>query len=194
MKNLKIIENENGKTAVLCSQLYKVLGLDETHFNRWLNKNIINNPFAVENEDYTFLSYPNGKIRNKQNSLIRLKEEISKGHDPLTRPKGEIRKRNRQRTKDFVLSLDFAKHLAMMCRTVQGHFVRVYFIEYEKIHKAKENEIIEILKKRLSTYERLEQIRLIRIELNREVRELKTVLASTPMLNPVTNQLTLNFE
>ena len=194
MKNLEIIGNENGKTAVLCSQLFKALGLSESQFVRWTKKNITNNPFAIENEDYTFLNSSNGRTNNKKNSVTRLKEEISNNPNPLTRHNVEIRMRNRGRAKDFVLSLDFAKHLAMMCRTKQGHDVRAYFIEYEKIHREKESKIIEVLKKRLSIYERMEQIRLIRLELNREVRELKTVLASTPQIIDLqTNQLTLNF-
>lgn len=34
MKNLEIIQNENGKEAVLCSQLFRELGLQTTHYKR----------------------------------------------------------------------------------------------------------------------------------------------------------------
>jgi anti-repressor protein len=187
MQDLSIIKNENGKQAVQCSQLYKALGLEKDYFNRWVKKNITNNPFAIESEDYTPLNCNEYSLRRKKRDSLPITT-------PVTLPKEEIRTRNRQRKQDFVLTLDFAKHLAMMCRTKQGYNVRTYFIEYEKIHREKESLIIEVLQKRLSAYERLEQIRLIRLELNKEVRELKTVLASTPQLiDPLTNQLTLNF-
>lgn len=40
-------------------------------------------------------------------------------------------------TKDFAISLEFAKHLAMMARTIKSHEYRNYFIKCEK--KLKEN-------------------------------------------------------
>jgi phage anti-repressor protein len=187
MKNLEIIENENGKTAVLCSQLFKALGLETGNYSRWIDKNIVNNQFMFEGTDYLPLGIDSFTLRRKRRTFSPLKEGIAQSEVKTTH-------RNRKRNIDFVLSLDLAKHLAMMCRTKQGHAVRTYFIEFEKIHREKEAQIIEALKKRLGIYERMEQIRLIRIELNKEVRELKTALASTPkIINPSTNQLTFNF-
>lgn len=43
--------DENGMTTA--SNLYSFLELDPSHFSRWCKKNIINNKFAIENEDYT---------------------------------------------------------------------------------------------------------------------------------------------
>lgn len=42
--------DENGMTTA--SNLYSFLELDSSHFSRWCNKNIVNNKFAIENEDY----------------------------------------------------------------------------------------------------------------------------------------------
>lgn len=42
--------DENGMTTA--SNLYGFLELDSSHFSRWCNKNIVNNKFATENEDY----------------------------------------------------------------------------------------------------------------------------------------------
>lgn len=40
--------------------------------------------------------------------------------------------RNGNETKDFVITLEFAKHIAMMARTEKSHEYRNYFIECEK--------------------------------------------------------------
>lgn len=42
--------DENGMTTA--SNLYAFLELHSAHFSRWCNKNIVNNKFAIENEDY----------------------------------------------------------------------------------------------------------------------------------------------
>lgn len=46
--------DENGMTTA--SRLYSFLAMDETHFARWCNKNIIKNKFSIENEDYFVLA------------------------------------------------------------------------------------------------------------------------------------------
>lgn len=177
MNELSIIKNENGNDAVLCSSLYKGLDLQTTNYKNWIENNIVNNHFAIEGVDFVPLSYVKHKISSKAN--------------PLTRTNDEIRTRNRQRKQDFVLSLEFAKCLAMMTNTVKGQEVRKYFLECERIAKAKENTEITLLKKKLSIYEQMEFIRDSRIELNRQMRNLKT--AMTTVKQTITNQLTLNF-
>lgn len=194
MKNLEIIQNENGKQAVQCSQLYKALGLDKTNYSRWVEKNILNNPFAIDGEDFIFLSTLKGRLRNKRRSLSRHYDEINNLVTPLTRHNDEIRTRNRQKVQDFVLTLDFAKRLAMMCRTEQGEKVRRYFLECEKIAINQDNSVIEALKQRISFYERIEQIKQIRIQLNKEIKQLRQFIETPPqIIQPVLKQLTLNF-
>ncbi|MCJ1806138.1 antA/AntB antirepressor family protein [Flavobacterium covae] len=194
MKNLEIIQNENGKQAVQCSQLYKALGLDKTNYSRWVEKNILNNPFAIDGEDFIFLSTLKGRLRNKRRSLSRHYDEINNLVTPLTRHNDEIRTRNRQKVQDFVLTLDFAKRLAMMCRTEQGEKVRRYFLECEKIAINQDNSAIEALKQRISFYERIEQIKQIRVQLNKEIKQLRQFIETPPqIIQPVLKQLTLNF-
>ena len=41
--------------------MYDTLGLDKSNWSRWTKKNILNNPFAVENNDYVgFVIMTNG--------------------------------------------------------------------------------------------------------------------------------------
>lgn len=180
MNKLNIIENENGKEAVLCSQLFRGLELEPKHYSRWIKNEIINNPFAIENEDFTALSHQIDVIRELKPTF-----GIVEGK----------RTRNKLKGIDFVLSLDFAKHLAMRCRTEKGHEIRKYFLECEKVAKTKTNSYLLELQTELNAWRGLERIRLQRIELNREVRELKTTTANPSKKNftDFTNQLTLNF-
>lgn len=104
------IINHNGKQAVSAKGLFDFLNLEGSNYVRWIKKNITSNEFAIENEDWVFTSYMTN-----------------------IRPNGENPKTSRGRpSKDYVLSLEFAKKLAMMSRTEQGEHVRQYFIECEK--------------------------------------------------------------
>lgn len=86
-------------------KLYEKIGLDETHWSRWYKKNIINNKFFKENKDWKVLA------------------------TMATTEKGG------QVGQDFLLSIDMAKHLALMGRTKQAHNIRSYFILMEKAIK-----------------------------------------------------------
>lgn len=48
---IKITEN-NGKQVVSARELYEFLGFDAKNWSRWYRKNIIDNEFAIKNEDY----------------------------------------------------------------------------------------------------------------------------------------------
>jgi phage anti-repressor protein len=56
---IKIVEND-GKKAVSARELYEKLGFAPQHWANWYKKNITNNSFAVENEDYAQLP-PSGR-------------------------------------------------------------------------------------------------------------------------------------
>ena len=45
----------SGKRAVSARELYEGLGYDPSQWARWYRKNIVNNRFAIENEDYSKL-------------------------------------------------------------------------------------------------------------------------------------------
>lgn len=93
------IDSDGMTTA---SKLYTFLELDITHFSRWCRKNIVNNKFATENEDYVILAI------NGDNS--------SKG-----RPKT-----------DYKLTSEFAKKLSMTGNTEKHEQARDYFIACEQ--------------------------------------------------------------
>lgn len=49
------IKNENGKQLVSARELYEFLGFDKSQWARWSNKNIAEETFFAENEDWTRL-------------------------------------------------------------------------------------------------------------------------------------------
>ena len=93
--------DEDGMTTA--SNLYAFLELDSSHFSRWCNKNIANNKFAVENEDYVVFAID--------------------GENPKTggRPKT-----------DYKITSDFAKKLSMTGNTERHEQARQYFIACEQ--------------------------------------------------------------
>lgn len=98
MELIKIQENDKGQKLVSAKDLYLFLGYDKSQWSRWYKKNIIENQFCFENEDWVSIDI------------------VSNGNE----------------TKDFVLTLDFAKRISMMAKTEKGEEVRKYFIECEK--------------------------------------------------------------
>lgn len=100
--NLPIIqENKDLQQAVEAKELYQSLGLNSAHWAKWHSRNIDNNPFAVEGEDYQgFTQWVSGN-----------------------------------KTKNYLLSIHFAKKLAMQVRTEKGEQVRDYFLECEELAK-----------------------------------------------------------
>ena len=43
--------NGNAIETVSAHEMYDTLGLDKSNWSRWTKKNILNSPFAVENND-----------------------------------------------------------------------------------------------------------------------------------------------
>ena len=97
--------DENGMTTA--SNLYAFLGLDPSHFSRWCKRNINNNKFVVENQDYIpfAIEGENPKI----------------GGRPKT---------------DYKITSDFAKKLSMTGNTERHEQARQYFIACEQGLKA----------------------------------------------------------
>ncbi|MDO5104602.1 antA/AntB antirepressor family protein [Capnocytophaga sp.] len=184
MINLQITKTENGKQAVQCSQLYRALGLDESNFARWVQQNILNNRWAIEGEDYTLLTRQMQRVK-EVNSIDKVM--------PLEYTPNKYR--NRSKAKDYVLTLDFAKRLAMMTKTEQGEKVRLYFLECEKVAHAKTELINAELMNELQAYRGLFRIAEIRKESNRQARQYREQLRrAKEVLNPFQYvQLKLNF-
>ena len=107
MNELMILKiSEEGKETVSAKELYLGLGLNETNWSKWYQNNIENNEFFKENVDW---------------ALLVMMTSVNK--------RGNF-------GKDFEISLEFAKHIAMMARTEKSHQYRNYFIRCEE--KAKE--------------------------------------------------------
>jgi phage anti-repressor protein len=166
MNELIPIQDFNGKKAVSARELYEYLGFANQHWSKWYNKNILNNQFAIQNEDYAQL--------------------------PLS-----------GRSVDFVITLDFAKKLAMMARTPEGEKVRDYFIEVERIvveknkslpsfaemmlqsaqlHVEHEKKILAIEQKQTAIEEKVDQIHRIQKE---NQMELFNIPVSDEVAQPV---------
>jgi anti-repressor protein len=99
----ELIKKEDGKIAVSAKELYLSLGFDKTQWSRWSKMNIIENEFAIENEDWVVF------------------DMMSKTSEEGGRP-----------STDFILTINFAKKLAMMAKTEKGERIREYFIACEE--------------------------------------------------------------
>lgn len=91
--------DEEGKTTA--KKLYEFLEMRPGDYSRWYKFNILENPFAIENEDY---------------EVLRTNAENPKGGRP---------------TRDFKLSANFAKKLSMQGKTERAEQARDYFIKIE---------------------------------------------------------------
>jgi phage anti-repressor protein len=94
---LQIDEQGNGTSRAL----YEYLQLDLTHYSRWAKKNIEDNPYAVENEDYW---------------VYAIEGENLQGGRPTT---------------NYKLRASFAKKLAMSSSSPRGEEARDYFVMVE---------------------------------------------------------------
>lgn len=52
MNELIKVSEKDGKKVVSARELYKVLELSDGQFSRWAKTNVIENPYAIENEDW----------------------------------------------------------------------------------------------------------------------------------------------
>lgn len=91
--------DSDGKTTA--KKLYEFLEMDKSQYARWCKSNILENPFAIENEDFEVLD---------------INVENPKGGRP---------------TQDFKLSANFAKKLSMQGKTERAEQARDYFIAVE---------------------------------------------------------------
>ncbi len=97
-------------------KLYSWLELSPQHYSEWCKKNILENGFAVKNEDYKINSHSNGSLTGRGN------------------------------TTDYKLSASFAKKLSMQQRNERGEQARNYFIGCEQslVRLAKQKRKTEI--------------------------------------------------
>jgi len=55
MKHLIEIKEVDGNQVVSAKELYELLGFAKQHWSKWYQKNILNNPFATNDKDYSEL-------------------------------------------------------------------------------------------------------------------------------------------
>ena len=98
------IEKRNGKDFVSSlKEIYLDAGMDSSNWTRWCAKNIEENKFFSENEDYQLF----------------------------------VIKTNGRDSKDFVCTIDMAKHLVMQMATDKAFAYRQYLIDFENKNKVK---------------------------------------------------------
>ena len=88
--------------AVSARELYLSIGLMANKWSRWFDRNIIRSEFFSEGKDWVGLPFAGTTVLG-----------------------GKV-------ARDFAISIDFAKHLALMAKTAKGHFYRNYLINLEK--------------------------------------------------------------
>jgi phage anti-repressor protein len=88
--------------CVSARELYINLGHNKEKWPRWYGKNIIHNEWFIDKRDWEY------------------RPEVAD-----TRPEGKP-------SKDFLVTIEFAKHIAMMAKTQKAHEYRNYLINCEK--------------------------------------------------------------
>jgi phage anti-repressor protein len=107
---------DNEVNSVSARDLYLDLGLSEAHWAKWSKLNILENEFLKRGIDFIPLTQ---EVSNK-----------SKGNS----------------AQDYAVTINTAKHIAMMAKTQRAHDYRNYFIECEKIAKGEtSNKKIDLL-------------------------------------------------
>ena len=67
MNELIKVTQKDGRQVVSARELYNQLGLANGQFSRWAKSNIIDNPFAIENEDWVRFDID---VEGKKKALI----------------------------------------------------------------------------------------------------------------------------
>jgi anti-repressor protein len=132
----QIVKKDNGQRAVSAIALHKGLGYNKAHYAKWARVNIVNAKWAFENEDWVEVRTKGEKPQTGSHPKGENPQTGSRQHDenPLPASKGG------RPTTDYLLSLSFAKRLAMMARTEAGETIRRYFSEVESRPVVKEVE------------------------------------------------------
>jgi anti-repressor protein len=150
--------DEQGRTTA--KKLYEFLGMTLQHYSEWANKNIVNNQFAIKNEDY---------------EVLPLERENPQGGRP---------------SQDYKLSASFAKKLAMGTHNERGEQAKNYFIAIEDKLKEKaldmsklspQTQLILQLSQSIARAElEAKEIKQIAIETKQEVQAIKDIIIINP--------------
>jgi anti-repressor protein len=153
---LKVSQNRIGDdkvNSVSARELHKALGLAKSQFNRWIKTNLLDNPFFTENIDYIVHRLNvDGLRQNSRGSWIDKTGKVVE-------------------VEDYILTLDTAKHLAMLSKTTKAHQIRDYFIEIEK-------KFWQVSQTKVSSFENLDRAKMKELKL--QVQDLQEL--SKPVL------------
>lgn len=144
MKELiKIQENESLGQAVSARELYQFLELDQKNYSHWIKRNITNNAFATEGEDYTPYQMVHPQTTNTDYSPLtanssKIKSSLKTTLDNVHSSLKTSKKRGNFAT-DFAITPTFAKKLSMQAPGEKGEMARDYFIQCERIAKSIQN-------------------------------------------------------
>ncbi len=136
--NIKVIQkdfNGNKKRFVNARELHKWLGVGRD-FSNWI-KNRIEKYDFVENLDY-FISIPDsgdGYKTDKTGKIVKSIAKFGDGQNGLTKGKIRDAKTGKILPKEYIISVDMAKELAMIENSDIGKKVRKYFIRVESNFK-----------------------------------------------------------
>lgn len=120
MEIIKILTTENGLQTVLATDLYKFLE-PKTEFSHWI-KRMLGYGYIEGLDFYSFVS--------ESELTPPIKENV------CTSKMTGKKQRGGHNVKEYVLSLDCAKSIAMIQKSDKGKQIRTYFIEAEKAFKA----------------------------------------------------------
>ena len=109
MEGLIKVEKRGDKFTASARELYVFLGLEVGNWTRWAKKNIIENPFAIENVDWSCFA------SDSESAFI-----LKRSGDNQDVAKGNF-------AKDYEVTVDFAERLAMQVRTEKGEQIRRFF-------------------------------------------------------------------
>ena len=128
--------------SVSAHELYLDLGLMNNKWARWSETNIVENNFFSVNADFIELPFV-GSEKTRGNFA-----------------------------KDYAVTIEFAKHIAMMAKTQRAHDYRNYFLECEKVAKGEQQKIEPVTKPALSIS-----------ELNNEFRAAREIVSNRGFIN-----------
>jgi len=118
--------NWQWEQAVLASVLYGALWLDKSHYSRWIKSLILESKYAENWIDYISINNHDNKIQYSFTDVNTIITDL---------PSRQQRRVFEQKTEDWILSMRFAKKLAMMSETKKWEEVRNYFLDLEEKYK-----------------------------------------------------------
>jgi phage anti-repressor protein len=134
---IKIVER-GGKKAVSARELYEFLGLDSSQWSRWYQKNILNNKFAIENEDFFELDIMSRSKDfalsiefSKKLSMMARTEQGEKARQYFIECEKEL-VNNKMALSEAQIILQTLQHVQVQSKAIESHEERIKAIEQKQ--------------------------------------------------------------